>query len=139
MYVFKIEPLPVSGLHVVFVGVTKVTLAWKNDNGTAAYRMLLEDTGSHKELVNISGLKPGSQYSVTLHLLESHETQRESLVIGNGSGELQGCASYLLYGFSFQFLKILFLYLYRALGFIEGPLPLFSLTPRLYEEGRKMV
>lgn len=124
MYVFKIEPLPVSGLHVVFVGVTKVTLAWKNDNGTAAYRMLLEDTGSHKELVNISGLKPGSQYSVTLHLLESHETQRESLVIGNGSGE---------------FLKILFLYLYRALGFIEGPLPLFSLTPRLYEEGRKMV
>ncbi|XP_023384562.1 receptor-type tyrosine-protein phosphatase eta [Pteropus vampyrus] len=79
------EPLPVSGLHVVFVGVTKVALAWKNDNSTATCRMLLEDAGSDEKLANISDLKPGIQYKVTLSLTESNETQRESLVIGNGS------------------------------------------------------
>lgn len=100
LYVFTIEPLLVFDL-VVFVGVTKVTLAWKN-NGTATCRMLLKETGSHQELLNISDLEPGIQYKVTLHLLESNETERESLVVGNGSGELQGCASYLLYGFDFQ-------------------------------------
>lgn len=87
---------------MVFVGVTKVTLAWKNDNSTATCRMLLEDAGSDEKLANISDLKPGIQYKVTLSLIESNETQRESLVIGNGSGELQGCVSFLLYGFDFQ-------------------------------------
>uniref|UniRef100_G1PMC3 Receptor-type tyrosine-protein phosphatase eta n=1 Tax=Myotis lucifugus TaxID=59463 RepID=G1PMC3_MYOLU len=65
------KPLPVSGLRVTCKGVTAVALAWKNRNGTAACRMLLEATGSHEEVtqnlaVNISELEPGFKYKVTL-------------------------------------------------------------------------
>ncbi|KAL2806135.1 receptor-type tyrosine-protein phosphatase eta isoform 2 precursor [Daubentonia madagascariensis] len=82
------EPSPVSGLRVAFVGMRKVAVSWSNDNGTASCRMLLED-GSREELtqglaVNISGLKPGGQYNVTLYLPESNETRRGPLVTESG-------------------------------------------------------
>lgn len=95
--IFKTEPLPVSGLRVVFAGVTKVSLAWKNenDNDNATSRMLLEDTRNQTIVANISGLKSGLQYKVTLYLSESSETQRDPLVTESGSGELQKRASHL--------------------------------------------
>ncbi|ELK23841.1 Receptor-type tyrosine-protein phosphatase eta [Myotis davidii] len=70
-------PLPVSDLHVTCKGVTAVALAWKNSNGTATFRILLEATGSHEEVtqnlaVNISDLKPGFKYKVTLNVSESN-------------------------------------------------------------------
>ncbi|XP_019512016.1 PREDICTED: receptor-type tyrosine-protein phosphatase eta isoform X2 [Hipposideros armiger] len=75
------KPFPVSDLHVVSVGVRSASLAWKN-NGNTTCRMLLEDTGRQ---VNISGLKPGTQYKVTLYLLEPNGTQREPLVTESDS------------------------------------------------------
>ncbi|XP_070284115.1 receptor-type tyrosine-protein phosphatase eta [Myotis yumanensis] len=73
------KPLPVSDLRVTCKGVTAVALAWKNRNGTAACRMLLEATGSHEEVtqnlaVNIPDLKPGFKYKVTLEVSESNST-----------------------------------------------------------------
>ncbi|XP_037694404.1 receptor-type tyrosine-protein phosphatase eta isoform X2 [Choloepus didactylus] len=72
------EPSPVSGLRFAFNDGTEVALTWGNGNGTATCRMLLEGyTGSTQELaVNVTGLRPGFQYRVTLHLPESNETQR---------------------------------------------------------------
>lgn len=96
MCVFKIEPLLVSDLRVVSVGMRNASLAWKNDNGTATCWILLEDTGSHR--VNT---KPESQYKV-LCLLEPNETQGKPLVTESGSGELYECASHLHDGFYFQ-------------------------------------
>ncbi|EPQ10537.1 Receptor-type tyrosine-protein phosphatase eta, partial [Myotis brandtii] len=75
------KPLPVSDLRVNCKGLTAVALAWKNSNGTAACRMLLEATGSHEEVthnlaVNISELEPGFKYEVTLifNVSESNST-----------------------------------------------------------------
>ncbi|XP_012500561.1 PREDICTED: receptor-type tyrosine-protein phosphatase eta [Propithecus coquereli] len=80
------EPSPVSGLHVAFVGTRKVALSWSNDNGTASCRMLLkgrEESAQHLA-VNISCLKPGGQYNITLYLPESNETQRHGLPTKSG-------------------------------------------------------
>lgn len=77
----KTEPFPVSDLHVVSVGVRNASLAWKN-NGTASCRIFLEDTESQ---VNISVPKPGTQYKVTLYLLEPNGTRRELLVTESDS------------------------------------------------------
>lgn len=90
-----------SDLRVTCKGVTAVALAWKNSNGTATCRVLLEATGSHEEVtqnlaVNISDLKPGFKYKVTLNVSESNSTGE------HGSGELQECASHLLASFAFQ-------------------------------------
>ncbi|XP_069326670.1 receptor-type tyrosine-protein phosphatase eta [Eulemur rufifrons] len=71
------EPSPVSGLRVAFIGMRKVALSWSNDNGTASCRMLLkgrEESTQHSS-VNISCLKPGGQYNITLYLPESNETE----------------------------------------------------------------
>ena len=105
--VFTIDPHPVSDLCVAFVGVTQVTLTWRNGNDTATCRMLLELTGSPKEMtqdlaVNISDLKPGIQYKVTLYFPESNEAQRDLLVTESSLGELQKCASLPPCGFNFQ-------------------------------------
>lgn len=100
MCVFKIEPLLVSDLRVVSVGMRNTSLAWKNDNGTATCWILLEDTGRH-ELVNMSDLRPESQYKV-LCLLEPNETQGKPLVTESSSGELYECASHLLDGLTFS-------------------------------------
>uniref|UniRef100_A0A8D1JFP0 Receptor-type tyrosine-protein phosphatase eta n=1 Tax=Sus scrofa TaxID=9823 RepID=A0A8D1JFP0_PIG len=79
------EPSTVSDLRVTFVGVTQAALAWKNDNITATCRMLLESQTPPQNLaVNISDLKPGIRYKVTLYLSESSETQRDLLVTENG-------------------------------------------------------
>nr|XP_005598168.2 receptor-type tyrosine-protein phosphatase eta isoform X1 [Equus caballus]XP_023490490.1 receptor-type tyrosine-protein phosphatase eta-like isoform X1 [Equus caballus]XP_023509794.1 receptor-type tyrosine-protein phosphatase eta-like isoform X1 [Equus caballus] len=85
------DPHPVSDLCVAFVGVTQVTLTWRNGNDTATCRMLLELTGSPKEMtqdlaVNISDLKPGIQYKVTLYFPESNEAQRDLLVTESSLG-----------------------------------------------------
>lgn len=85
--VFKIEPLPVSGLRVA-TGVTTVALSWKN-NGTTTYWMLLEAMGNHKEGASISVRKPEVICKATLNVSESDNTERER-------GELQECASHLL-------------------------------------------
>nr|XP_017203882.2 receptor-type tyrosine-protein phosphatase eta [Oryctolagus cuniculus] len=79
------EPEPVSGLHIVFVGVTEATLRWSSHNGTAFCRMFLESYGSHDlptpdAAVNISDLKPGFQYRVIWHFLESNETEGDPMV-----------------------------------------------------------
>uniref|UniRef100_A0A8D0W1Z4 Receptor-type tyrosine-protein phosphatase eta n=1 Tax=Sus scrofa TaxID=9823 RepID=A0A8D0W1Z4_PIG len=80
------KPSTVSDLRVTFVGVTQAALAWKNDNITATCRMLLESQTPPQNLaVNISDLKPGIRYKVTLYLSESSETQRDLLVTENGS------------------------------------------------------
>uniref|UniRef100_A0A4X1VQA3 Receptor-type tyrosine-protein phosphatase eta n=1 Tax=Sus scrofa TaxID=9823 RepID=A0A4X1VQA3_PIG len=87
--VFKIEPSTVSDLRVTFVGVTQAALAWKNDNITATCRMLLESQTPPQNLaVNISDLKPGIRYKVTLYLSESSETQRDLLVTENGKEQI---------------------------------------------------
>uniref|UniRef100_A0A4X1VR24 Receptor-type tyrosine-protein phosphatase eta n=1 Tax=Sus scrofa TaxID=9823 RepID=A0A4X1VR24_PIG len=79
------KPSTVSDLRVTFVGVTQAALAWKNDNITATCRMLLESQTPPQNLaVNISDLKPGIRYKVTLYLSESSETQRDLLVTENG-------------------------------------------------------
>uniref|UniRef100_G1RXI9 Receptor-type tyrosine-protein phosphatase eta n=1 Tax=Nomascus leucogenys TaxID=61853 RepID=G1RXI9_NOMLE len=77
------EPIPVSDLRVSLTGVRKATLSWGNGNGTASCRLLLE---SHEELtqdsrlqVNISGLKPGVQYSINPYLLQSNKTKGDPL------------------------------------------------------------
>lgn len=93
-----------SGLRVAFEGVTAVALAWKNNNGTTTYRILLEAVGSHEELnqnltVSIPDLKPGVKYKATLHVSESNNKQRDLQVGGHGSGELEECASHLLASF----------------------------------------
>ncbi|XP_027631235.1 receptor-type tyrosine-protein phosphatase eta isoform X2 [Tupaia chinensis] len=75
------KPRPVASLRVAFVDEREVVLLWSNDNGTASCRMLLESIGNPPELaVNISQLKPGAQYNITLHLPKTNETQREPLV-----------------------------------------------------------
>nr|XP_054367886.1 receptor-type tyrosine-protein phosphatase eta isoform X2 [Mirounga angustirostris] len=82
------EPSPVSGLRVSFVGVTQATLTWKEANGTATCRLLLEGIGGPEGMtqdlvVNISGLTPGTQHKVTLPLSEPNE-QSESSVTDSG-------------------------------------------------------
>lgn len=86
--VFQIEPGPVMDLRAAFVGVTHVALTWKNDNMTDTCRMLLEGSQESTEnlMVNISNLKPGSQYMVTVYPLGSNETE-------SGLGESQKWAS----------------------------------------------
>uniref|UniRef100_A0A8C9A6Z0 Receptor-type tyrosine-protein phosphatase eta n=1 Tax=Prolemur simus TaxID=1328070 RepID=A0A8C9A6Z0_PROSS len=78
------EPSPVSGLRVAFIGMRKVALSWSNDNGTASCRMLLKgrEKSNQHLAVNISCLKPGVQYNITLYLPESNETE-------SGLGESQ--------------------------------------------------
>ena len=68
-------------LHAAFVGVTHVTLTWKSDNITDTCRMLLEGSQESTEnlMVNISDLKLGSQYTITLYPLGSNETQGSPL------------------------------------------------------------
>uniref|UniRef100_A0A8C6FG43 Receptor-type tyrosine-protein phosphatase eta n=1 Tax=Moschus moschiferus TaxID=68415 RepID=A0A8C6FG43_MOSMO len=80
------RPHPVTGLHAAFVGVTRVALTWKNDNITDTCRMLLEgrQESTVNLLVNISDLKPGSQYTVTPYSLGSNETQGSPLSTENG-------------------------------------------------------
>ncbi|XP_011930757.1 PREDICTED: receptor-type tyrosine-protein phosphatase eta isoform X3 [Cercocebus atys] len=78
------EPIPVSGLRVALTGVRQATLSWSNGNGTASCRVLLEGVGSHEEstqdfAVNISGLKPGVQYSINPYLLQSNKTEGDPL------------------------------------------------------------
>ncbi|XP_060016054.1 receptor-type tyrosine-protein phosphatase eta [Lagenorhynchus albirostris] len=78
-----LEPHPVSGLRVVFVGVTHVALAWKNDNITDTCRMFLEGSQESTQnlALNISDLKPGVQKKVTLYL--SNKSQSDPLVTEN--------------------------------------------------------
>lgn len=97
--VFKIEPHPVSGLRVVFVGVTHVALTWKNDNITDTCRMFLEGSQESTQnlALNISDLKPGVQKNVTLYLL--NKSQSDPLVTENSLGELQKWASDLPWWF----------------------------------------
>ncbi|EDL27484.1 protein tyrosine phosphatase, receptor type, J, isoform CRA_a [Mus musculus] len=71
------EPWPVSDLHVTSVGVTQARLTWSNANGTASYRMLIEELTTHSS-VNISGLKPGTNNSFAFP--ESNETQADFAV-----------------------------------------------------------
>ncbi|XP_009184331.3 receptor-type tyrosine-protein phosphatase eta isoform X1 [Papio anubis] len=78
------EPIPVSGLRVALTGVRQATLSWSNGDGTASCRVLLEGIGSHEEstqdfAVNISGLKPGVQYSINPYLLQSNRTEGDPL------------------------------------------------------------
>lgn len=82
-------------LHAAFVGVTHVTLTWKSDNITDTCRMLLEGSQESTEnlMVNISDLKMGSHYTVTLYPLGSNETQGSPLSTENGLGESQRWAS----------------------------------------------
>lgn len=82
-------------LHAAFVGVTHVTLTWKSDNITDTCRMLLEGSQESTEnlMVNISDLKMGSHYTVTLYPLGSNETQGSPLSTENGLGESQKWAS----------------------------------------------
>ena len=82
-------------LRAAFVGVTHVTLTWKNDNITDTCRMLLEGSQESTKnlMVNIFELKPGSQYTVTLYPLGSNETQGSPLSTENGLGESQRWAS----------------------------------------------
>ncbi|XP_024604492.1 receptor-type tyrosine-protein phosphatase eta isoform X3 [Neophocaena asiaeorientalis asiaeorientalis] len=78
-----LEPHPVSGLRVVFVGVTHVALTWKNDNITDTCRMFLEGSQESTQnlALNISDLKPGIQNHVTLYL--SNKSQSDPLVTEN--------------------------------------------------------
>ncbi|TEA34055.1 hypothetical protein DBR06_SOUSAS2310165, partial [Sousa chinensis] len=78
-----LEPHPVSGLRVVFVGVTHVALTWKNDNITDTCRMFLEGSQESTQnlALNISDLKPGVQKNVTLYL--SNKSQSDPLVTEN--------------------------------------------------------
>uniref|UniRef100_A0A8P0NP06 Receptor-type tyrosine-protein phosphatase eta n=1 Tax=Canis lupus familiaris TaxID=9615 RepID=A0A8P0NP06_CANLF len=81
------EPSPVSGLRLALLGFTQATLTWKNANGTATCRLLLESIGSSKDLtqdsvVNISGLIPGTRNKFTLSFSDPNE-QRESSVINS--------------------------------------------------------
>ncbi|KAM7236155.1 hypothetical protein CapIbe_013341 [Capra ibex] len=80
------EPHPVMDLHAAFVGVTHVTLTWKSDNITDTCRMLLEGSQESTEnlMVNISDLKLGSRYTITLYPLGSNETQGSPLSTENG-------------------------------------------------------
>ncbi|XP_023597604.1 receptor-type tyrosine-protein phosphatase eta-like isoform X2 [Trichechus manatus latirostris] len=76
------QPNPVSGLHVTFMGTTKVTLTWCSDNGTAKCRMLLESIGSQKDstqdsVFNISDLEPGNRYQFPPPPVVSNETQKD--------------------------------------------------------------
>lgn len=82
-------------LHAAFVGVTHVTLTWKSDNITDTCRMLLEGSQESTEnlMVNISDLKMGSHYTVTVYPLGSNETQGSPLSTENGLGESQRWAS----------------------------------------------
>lgn len=94
LYVFKIEPHPISGLRLAFVGVMQVALIWKSENGTVTCQILLESIRSCEELTqdltaNISDLKPGIQHNITLYLLESYENHRDPLATESGLGELQ--------------------------------------------------
>ncbi|XP_073869709.1 receptor-type tyrosine-protein phosphatase eta isoform X4 [Macaca fascicularis] len=78
------EPIPVSGLRVALTGVRQATLSWSNGDGTASCRVLLEGIGSYEEstqdfAVNISGLKPGVQYSINPYLLQSNKTEGDPL------------------------------------------------------------
>uniref|UniRef100_A0A0D9R0Q0 Receptor-type tyrosine-protein phosphatase eta n=1 Tax=Chlorocebus sabaeus TaxID=60711 RepID=A0A0D9R0Q0_CHLSB len=78
------EPIPVSGLRVALTGVRQATLSWSNGDGTASCRVLLEGIGSYEEstqdfAVNISGLKPGVQYSINPYLLQSDKTEGDPL------------------------------------------------------------
>jgi hypothetical protein len=90
----------VSDLHVTSVGVTQARLTWSNANGTASYRMLIEELTTHSS-VNISGLKPGTNNSFAFP--ESNETQADFAVAEEVPGELQNCVS----GFDFYHLLLL--------------------------------
>lgn len=81
------EPWPVSDLRVASVGVTQALLTWSNANGTASYRMLIEESTTHSS-VNISGLKPGTHNSLAFP--ESNGTQNnfsvaEDVLDANGT------------------------------------------------------
>jgi len=70
------------------VGVTQATLTWKEANGTATCRLLLEGIGGPEGITqdlvaNISGLTPGTQHKVTL-LLSEPNGQKESSVTDSG-------------------------------------------------------
>ncbi|XP_043768099.1 receptor-type tyrosine-protein phosphatase eta [Cervus elaphus] len=85
-----VGPGPVTDLLAAFVGVTHVVLTWKKDNITVTCRMLLEGSQESTEnlMVNISDLKPGSQYMVTVYPLGSNETEN-GLDAGNTDSLLQ--------------------------------------------------
>ncbi|CAO2579937.1 Receptor-type tyrosine-protein phosphatase eta [Lemmus lemmus] len=77
------EPLPVTDLRVVFVGVTQAFLTWSNTNGSASYQMRLKSFENSPELtprlsINISGRTLGN-YSICL-FQESNETRNDLLV-----------------------------------------------------------
>ncbi|CAI9153547.1 unnamed protein product [Rangifer tarandus platyrhynchus] len=85
-----VGPGPVTDLRAAFVGVTHVVLTWKNDNITDTCQMLLEGSQESTEnlMVNISDLKPGNQYMVTVYPLGSNETE-SGLDAGNTDSLLQ--------------------------------------------------
>ncbi|XP_004683616.2 PREDICTED: receptor-type tyrosine-protein phosphatase eta [Condylura cristata] len=92
------EPSPASDLRAALVGVTQVVLTWKNDNGTATCRMLLEDT---KHLaINFSGLEPGVHHEFTLNVSGCNGTQDPLTVkcfdANNGENIIASQASYPL-------------------------------------------
>lgn len=75
------------------MGVTQVLLTWSKTNGSASYRMLLENFGNSPELtahlpINFSGLTLGAQSICSFP--ESKETQNDLLVT---EGVLENCAS----------------------------------------------
>lgn len=87
-----------SDLRVAFLGVTRARLTWSNANGTASYRMLIEESASS---VNVSDLKPGT-HNISV-FPEANKTQNNFLVADNVLGELRNCIS----GFDFHHLLVL--------------------------------
>lgn len=107
----------------------QATLSWSNGDGTASCRVLLEGIGSYEEstqdfAVNISGLKPGVQYSINPYLLQSDKTEGDPLGTEGGLGELQRVPPISLTGSHFQYLNVLknklLFHVYGDLEFIEG-------------------
>ena len=142
--VFKIEPSPVSGLHLALLGFTQATLTWKNANGTATCRLLLESIGSSKDLtqdsvVNISGLIPGTRNKFTLSFSDPNE-QRESSVINSSLGEFtKVCFLSALLALPFSNIivwrNIILLFVQDFRIYREGFPSHFGATLHLYEEG----
>lgn len=87
-----------SDLRVAFLGVTQALLTWSNANGTASYRMLIEESASS---VNVSGLKPGT-HNISV-FPESNKTQNDFPVAEDVLGELRNC----ILGFDFYHLLVL--------------------------------
>ncbi|GAB1286555.1 Receptor-type tyrosine-protein phosphatase eta [Apodemus speciosus] len=73
------QPLPVSDLRVAFLGVTQALLTWSNANGTASYRMLIQESNSSVQCFR-SGARGdvldanGTKRSPVANLSQLHKT-----------------------------------------------------------------